>query len=284
MAIPGEMDFSEETLKRSFHSLMDKYEVSPRFVKMIEILRNYDISIIADDSGSMNTIVDGCQTRWEELKKIIMIILKIARTLDSDGIDISFLNRGTYENVKDEHQIDMMFVDNPNGRTDILTPLKEIYAKHSIKRAKKPLLILLFTDGRPTNKYGDEVDENGRTMIQNLSDLLKQKDEDVFVNIILCTDDDSVVNEYEKIDKDDDNKNIDLNDDYKSQQKKIKSIQGQNFDFSYGDYITKCMLGSIVPELDKLDEKQNLNSDIPKVDLKLFIVIICLLFLLFLFH
>lgn len=51
-------------------------------------------------------------------------------------------------------------------------------------------------------------------------------------------------------------KNLDIIDDYNSEKKEVIKIQGDKFNFSFGDYIVKALLGSIDPYFDKLDEQK----------------------------
>ena len=49
--------------------------------------------------------------------------------------------------------------------------------------------------------------------------------------------------------------NYDINHDYKTQRNKIRQRRGnRSYPFTYGDYVIKLMMGSIVRELDHLDE------------------------------
>ena len=52
-------------------------------------------------------------------------------------------------------------------------------------------------------------------------------------------------------------RNIDIVDDYKSEKIEVKRAQGQNFSFTFGDYVVKSLIGSIDPEMYNLDEKIN---------------------------
>ena len=47
---------------------------------------------------------------------------------------------------------------------------------------------------------------------------------------------------------------LDVLDDYKSEFAEVKRSKGPQFPFSFGDYVAKCFLGSIDPDMDRFDE------------------------------
>lgn len=95
-----------------------EFEIRVTIGKYLQLLYNFEIVAVCDDSGSMNSLVDGTQcTRWNELCKIIKIITKIAALFDSNGVDIYFLNRDPILNVKDAAVIDQKFQIPPSGYT-----------------------------------------------------------------------------------------------------------------------------------------------------------------------
>lgn len=49
--------------------------------------------------------------------------------------------------------------------------------------------------------------------------------------------------------------NLDVCDDFRSERTQIRKVNGSKAPFSYGDYVVKCLIGSIDPELDRQDEK-----------------------------
>ena len=72
------------------NNVMNKYEIDLLFSEKLSILENYEIVLLLDESGSMNTpLSEGPnKTRWEELKSVVKIILDIAMIFDTNGIDI----------------------------------------------------------------------------------------------------------------------------------------------------------------------------------------------------
>ncbi|CAF4228861.1 unnamed protein product, partial [Adineta steineri] len=78
-----------------------KYKILPEMANHLRGLRDYEIVIVCDDSGSMKTEVDDTErTRWDELREFVKIVLDIGVRYDSNGVDIYFLNREKLLGVK----------------------------------------------------------------------------------------------------------------------------------------------------------------------------------------
>ena len=89
---------------QQFRAITQRYEISDYFAKKLKQLEGWEIVLILDDSGSMNTpLQDQGQngpfaksvTRWDELKNTAGIIVDIGAVMDKDGLDCYFLNRAT---------------------------------------------------------------------------------------------------------------------------------------------------------------------------------------------
>ena len=78
---------------QKIHNLISKYEIDNLFSEKLDVLSNYEIVLLIDDSGSMNTpLVDSIHnTRWDELKEVVKIVIEVTTIFDDDGIDINFL-------------------------------------------------------------------------------------------------------------------------------------------------------------------------------------------------
>lgn len=60
-----------------FRYICNYYEISPYFANHLRKLIQFKIVIIADDSGSMNTLTDYNEPRWNELCKFITTVFSI---------------------------------------------------------------------------------------------------------------------------------------------------------------------------------------------------------------
>lgn len=72
------------------------------------------------------------------------------------------------------------------------------------------------------------------------------------VTFLACTDDRQAISYLSNWDKM--IPNVDVMDDYRSELSEIQRTRGPTFPFSFGDYIVKCLLGSIDRWLVKIKE------------------------------
>ena len=129
----------------------------------------------------------------------------------------------------------------PNGHTPIDQIFNKVIQDNDDTIKEKKLLIIILTDGEYRNK-------NFKQCLLNRKPMNK-----IFVNIVICTDKNETVNYMNKLDRE--IFNLDVIDDFHSERKEVKRKKGMNHSFSYGDYVVKCMIGSIDFKTDRLDEK-----------------------------
>jgi hypothetical protein len=238
--------------KRDLTKIFKKYEMPAPFTftnrrgevtiyDLAEDMRSIgacDVIVIGDDSGSMNT-----GKRWQELKEVMKIAVELGCVFDDDGISLQFLNRDGKENVTDISQVENMFGPLPGGYTPIYDKLSEIIENHT---GDKILLILLATDGVPTTK-------DGKKDVKRVKDLIRSRDGTrIFISILACSDNDKEIEWLNELDRDD--ATCDVIDDYKTEKKQVKKIQGPDFKYSFGMHVARFILGPLYPKYDKLDE------------------------------
>ncbi len=68
-------------------------------------------------------------------------------SIDSNGVDIYFLNRAPMLNVTNAQNIQFAFNTPPQGLTPLVPRLREILAAKRSQSYEKNLLILIATDG-----------------------------------------------------------------------------------------------------------------------------------------
>ena len=175
-----------------FQQLCSDHEISNMFASRLRVLEGFDIVLVCDDSGSMRAPVElpsaqaafaPTVTRWDELKRSVATVASIAACLDDDGIDIHFLNRPSLYAVRETSAIDAAFAPPPSGFTPISATLQRIMAERGSKGSEKQLLLVVFTDGEPT-------DTNGAVDIAGLEWLLRQRPNNVYTSLVACTSDD----------------------------------------------------------------------------------------------
>ncbi|UJR20797.1 hypothetical protein I4U23_023910 [Adineta vaga] len=248
---------SSEERMVGFQKFVLRYGINDTFASKLLGLDGYEIVLICDDSGSMNTILSDVSgpynqspTRWDELKHTVSIVVDLASVLDPDGVDIYFLNREPMLNVRSSQELIPVFAVAPEGPTPIVRVLRQVLHDKQKQIAERKLLILLATDGVPTDDRGQaNIDELRRVLAYERSST-----ERIPVTIIACTDDDNCMAYLNNWDTT--IPNLDVVDDYKSEKNQILDCQGQSFPFSFGDYVVKILMGGVDQWFDQLDEKK----------------------------
>lgn len=233
-----------------------RHEIRPDFANKLRQLEEYEIVALFDDSGSMGTQVkrQGFQdpfapipTRWSEAQLHASITVDLAACLDPDGIDIRFLNRQGFSRVATSAQVGGAFAYPPNGYTPLVRAVKGIFEEKAVVIRERKLLLIILTDGQPT-------DDRGNPQLAEFMHLISNRPKNTFVSIVACTDDEASVGYLNKLDRA--VPGIDVVDDYDSERKEVLKKQGSAFRFSFGDYVVKTLLGAIDPQMDALDEKK----------------------------
>jgi hypothetical protein len=248
---------SAEQRMADFQQLVGRYEINHTFATKLRALEGYEIVFICDDSGSMNTPLgdlsgpfDKMPSRWDELKQTVSIVVDLASVFDPDGVDVYFLNREPVFHVQSSEQLVPVFAVPPSGPTPIVPVLRRVLHDKQQEIEERKLLILLATDGVPT-------DNQGHRDIRSFEYVLKQERKPanrIPVTIIACTDDDDCIGYLNDWDRK--IPNLDVVDDYRNEKKEIQACQGKNFPFSFGDYVVKILMGGVDSWFDDLDEKK----------------------------
>ncbi len=229
-------------------NVLQKYQISSGLAKRLETLSNYKIALILDDSSSMNTVdsTDKQTSRWDELSNFAKIIIEIAAVFNSNGCDVHFLNMQGVKNVRSFDQLSLYFRDRPAGSTPLSRTIQNVIRENPAQSlGNKNLLIIIATDGEPT-------DDSGYSNIPEFKQTLLNRPTNVFTNIVACTNDERSIGYLNGLDCE--LPRLDVVDDYASELAEIRRIKGSNFQFTFGDYVTKSILGSISPDLDRYDE------------------------------
>jgi hypothetical protein len=232
-------------------AISQKYEIQKEMAKRLRKLQDYEIVIVCDDFGSMKATVNGTQhTRWNELCSIVKIIIEIGVVFDSNGLDIYFLNRKSFRNVKDPIQVDRAFAPAPSGYTPLVPVLKRIFESQLADRGRdKNLLVFIATDGEPT-------DGSGTSTVSELERLMREKRQadTTYVSFLVCTDDPPCVDYLNQWDQT--MANVDVTNDFHTEREKFRHYRGQNCRFTYGDYVVKALIGAIDQQIDIMNEPQ----------------------------
>ncbi|CAF3223857.1 unnamed protein product [Rotaria sp. Silwood2] len=232
-----------------------RYEINDALAQRLSILQQFEIVVLCDDSGSMNTPVDGATgTRWDELRSIVQIVMEIGTVFDSNGVDVHFLNRPSMPNVTDTRQVIESFSQRPGGLTPLTAALRRIFQSAASKPGSdKRLLVFVATDGAPT-------DPSGNVDVQSLENLMRNERQanTTYVTFLACTDDESSVAYLSQWDRT--MVNVDVVDDFKTEREEVRRTRGHNYPFSFGDYVAKALIGAVDPQMDLMDESGNNNN------------------------
>jgi hypothetical protein len=252
---------TNDDCEQNYRRIVDTYEISREYADKLQQLRGFKVVFVFDDSGSMNSTLDDSPlntpgsllkaTRWDELQSFAKIAIDIVTIFEQSGSDVYFLNRPMASNIVNISQIDQIFRDNkPSGYTPLPRILNQVFQQNANVVRERKLLIIIVTDGEPT-------DDTGKVTIKQFKSCLKNRQpiDRIFINIVACTDDDNSMDYLNKWDRT--IKNLDVIDDFRNERLEIKNIKGNNFQFSYGDYVVKSLIGSVDPTIDKFDESRS---------------------------
>lgn len=228
-----------------FAEICRHYEISGVFAEYVRSLINYKVVIIADDSGSMNTPTNYGEPRWNELCRFISTVFSVTEMIENSPLDVYFLNRPSIINVQQLGQITEAFSSKPQGPTPIVPILRHILAEQ-YDPSYIGRIIIICTDGEPTDEY------NKVNTKQLYNVLMCQRKRNDYVSFLACTDDDSAIGYLNRWDVE--IPRVDVIDDYPNEKKEVQRAQGRNFSFTFGEYVVKTLMGSVIPALDRLDE------------------------------
>jgi hypothetical protein len=185
-------------------------------------------------------------TRWTELKKLAAVIIEFVTATNPEGLDIYFMNRPEILAVQNMVGLQAAFSDNPNGNTPLVGSLDKIYRRYVDVLAEKSLLIVVITDGEPTDGTRDEL-------FYKLKDITRSGK--VHISFAECTDNEE---DMEYLDAWDGRiTNFDNTDDYREELRRVKAAQGRTFKFDYTDYVIKILLATFIRWYYNLDQAAN---------------------------
>ena len=177
----------------------------------------------------------------DTLQKLAHMLLVVDHT---DGFHIQFLNDPTWHEIHSGSQVETLFYGRqPKGRTPLATRLRPLLSGQWHPKghgAETDLILLIMTDGEPSDCSFSE-----------LRQLVGQKSPKVFCTFMMCTEEDDVVEQYNKsLDR---LPGVDITDDYVSEKKEVEKLGNK---LSYYKWMAKAVLGGKMPKYDHMDEKR----------------------------
>ncbi|KAH8059274.1 hypothetical protein JL721_9370 [Aureococcus anophagefferens] len=191
-------------------------DMPPEYVEDLLRLVGTDIVVVADDSGSMNSVSDnlagGPKTRWQELQQTLRLLATMLL-------------------------LEEIFAGKPRAREDAAA--RNLAPVIGGGRDDRDTLLLILTDGEPSDCEFDE-----------LSHLIKSKPDDVFCSFAMCTDEADVVELYNKVV--DPIFGCDITDDYAAECREAKRVGNALSSFQW---LAKMLLVKY-DKYDALDERK----------------------------
>ena len=242
-----------------FDRLVKLHELKPPIPQQLrDVLTKCKVVLLCDDSHSMNLFVteEGANaftpkktTRWTELMKLASVVIEFVTAVNDNGLDIHFLNRKSVYNVVDMTGLQQVFSKGPSGSTPLIGSLQRIHNEYKYNLGEKQLLIVVVTDGEPT-------DGNRDNLYWTLSNITAGGN--VHISFAECTDNEE---DMEYLDAWDGRiRNFDNTDDYREELRRVKQTKGQSFKFTYEDYVIKILLATFIPYYYNLDQGARLSG------------------------
>lgn len=232
--------------EQRFESLCLRHEVSVQFQQYLRQLIEYKVVLILDDSGSMLELTDYKETRWQELLRFVRIVFALTEMIEQSPVDVYFLNRMQGVCVQKLDELELAFQAPPKGFTPTVPALRQAL-QTPYDASYKGRIIVICTDGEPNDGKGNSCIGELRRVLE------RERASNDYVTFLACTDDDDAIGYLNKWDVE--IPRVDVTDDYQSERREVLRAQGQQFRFSYSDYVVKTLLGAVIPALDKLDER-----------------------------
>lgn len=146
-----------KSVTKKLRAVLERYRVTIVDAHDVVALQDYQVVVIADDSGSMilpaapeKHLEPGMAmtTRWDEMREVLSLLVAILGCFDGPGLDIHFLNRGKLSGVRSalDPPFRNAFSASPSGSTPLTQALRTV-AK--TQEAEKPIVLIIFNDGLP---------------------------------------------------------------------------------------------------------------------------------------
>merc|ERR1719440_537262 len=153
-------DAPADSMMEKLTQILNQFEITIAEANDLLVLTDYEMVVIADDSGSMQmsavppearTLGAAVPSRWDELKFTLGLLVELGGCFDESGLDIHFLNRPKLTEVKSASSPLLLeaFANKPLGTTPLTECLRDVVKQCAEKCAavEKPVLMFILTDG-----------------------------------------------------------------------------------------------------------------------------------------
>lgn len=240
-----------------FGAISEKYGFKAAETAMqLSIMKLVDIAFCCDNSGSMIMKQGLLEKRVQHLEMVITLSAEIACLFDDDGVSLCTLNGNhAMDNVKSAEDVrtfmSRVVYDGP-------TPLGTVFRNKFVdplifdKVIKKPLMVIMITDGEPTY---DNYDLGGQIK-RALSNLRKNGYPDHTLSVqIAQVGEDRNTQEYLSKFLDTDpviGPLVDVTSSYKLEKEEVEKVY--KGEYTEVTHLLKTLLGALSRDFDRMDE------------------------------
>jgi len=249
----GTVTGDQAKMLQRLNAVLARFEITIAEANELVVLQDYEIVVIADDSGSMRSaaapahmrqIGQPSPTRWDELKHTVSEMAELASCFDSSGIDIFFLNRSPLLGVKGSADASFAsaFAALPTGSTPLTETVQRVAERVA---GERPVLLFVMTDGMPNGGKDPFIKVMRELTGPNSTAKVR-------VQIMACTSEESEISWLNELDAE--LTGVDVTDDYFSERQEVLNA-GRVAKFTRGDWCMKAMLGPVSSKFDGWDER-----------------------------
>lgn len=274
----------EEEMIDTLSAVCEKYGIAFGLMSKILKLKDQNLNMIIDDSGSMDRTTDSKHsdageymqkllriynspsepmTRWQEVENHLHNLIGILAYVPTKQITISFLNRPNtitlthagktpkqYQDDADA-KIRSAFVASPDG----FTPTYNALAKAFNTRFDTLTVHYLFTDGEPSDINNRATPQEIARVKALINQRLNPKSKPLVM--VSCTNEDEHTKWMKIVEKE--GPSVSETDDYNDEKEEVIANQGKRFPYNKGLWYAALLAGAIDQELDGLDDTRPLT-------------------------
>jgi hypothetical protein len=229
-----------------------RHEVKAVYLPYLKKITDYDVAVVCSDAKWMNRKNPGSKsdrTPWEELKVQLEMTIDAHAALNQ-SLDVYFINRGHtadgrggpgYKGIRSYAEISKALQEPPSGGDDIKAVLRQLFVERSPD--DRPLIVHILSDGYLQGNKVSAVMEvlAARPAIDRS-----------FISFIMCSD--AACDKFKPYECGSGYsyaiRGVDFSYDYQGELQECRVNSGnRKFNLTRGDYVIKCLLGCICPEI-----------------------------------
>ena len=218
--------------------LSQQFDINDEMKEDLNVLSEFHLVFIIDDSGSMSVRTNANESRWQELTRTVSNIVLVAQPY-CPSADIAFLNNTHLNDVYRPDQVpDLLLSIRPHGATPLLSALRVCLREAALRNSRT--LLVVCTDGEPT--------DGSRNI---LCELLKNRDcFRVPICFVACADDEHAISYLNCLDVI--VPYVAIIDDFLSEATKVRLARGTRITRS--EYSALILLAAIMAKYDEYDK------------------------------